>query len=67
MRQLAKALAALLKEQRKANDEELARLEEALSVFDWVAVHEPHLDWNLASANRHLRRLTQEYYDRCFE
>jgi sugar phosphate isomerase/epimerase len=46
---------------------EIARLKEALSVFDWVTVHSPHLDWNLCSANRHLRRLTCEYYDRCLE
>jgi len=46
---------------------ELIRLKDALSVFDWVTVHGPHLDWNLASANRHLRRSTWEYYDRCFE
>jgi sugar phosphate isomerase/epimerase len=51
----------------EAADRELARLERALSVFRWVTVHSPHLDWNLASANRHLRRLTWEYYDRCLE
>jgi len=51
----------------EANSSDIARLKEALSVFKWVTVHSPHLDWNLASANRHLRRLTAEYFDRCFE
>ncbi|NOX97741.1 MAG: sugar phosphate isomerase/epimerase [Nitrospirae bacterium] len=47
--------------------EEVVRLKEALSVFDWVTIHSPHLDWNLSSANRHLRRLTEQYFDKCFE
>ncbi len=51
----------------EATPEERARLKEALGGFHWVTIHSPHLDWNLASANRHLRRLTWEYYDRCFE
>lgn len=51
----------------EAGDKEVQRLKEALSVFEWVTVHSPHLDWNLSSANRHLRRLTWEYYDRCLE
>ncbi len=51
----------------EATPAEVARLKEALAVFDWVTVHAPHLDWNLASANRHLRRLTWEYFDRCFD
>ncbi len=51
----------------EASAAERARLKEALSVFDWVTVHSPHLDWNLCSANRHLRRLTRDYYDRCFD
>lgn len=51
----------------EATANEIARLKEALSGFDWVTVHSPHLDWNLCSANRHLRRLTWEYYDRCLE
>jgi len=51
----------------EANSSDIARLKEALSVFKWVTVHSPHLDWNLASANRHLRRLTAEYFDKCFE
>lgn len=51
----------------EATTDDLAGLKEALRVFDWVTVHAPHLDWNLASANRHLRRLTWKYYDRCFE
>lgn len=50
-----------------ASDGTLDRLREALSAFDWVTVHAPHLDWNLSSANRHLRRLTWQYYDRCFD
>ena len=45
----------------------LSRLKDSLSAFDWVTVHGPHLDWNLASANRHFRQLTRDYYDRCFE
>ena len=51
----------------EATPDGIARLKDALSVFDWVTVHSPHLDWNLCSANRHLRRLTREYYDRCLE
>jgi len=51
----------------ETGEAELDRLAEALAVFQWVTVHGPHLDWNLASANRHLRRLTWEYYDRCLE
>ncbi len=51
----------------EATHADIARLKEALAVFEWVTVHSPHLDWNLASANRHLRRLTWELYDRCFD
>lgn len=51
----------------EAGPGDIARLKEALGVFDWVTVHSPHLDWNLCSANRHLRRITCEYYDRCFD
>jgi len=51
----------------EAGDAELDRLADALSAFQWVTVHSPHLDWNLASANRHLRRLTWDYYDKCIE
>ena len=51
----------------EASPEELDRLKEALSVFKWVTVPGPHLDWTLCSVNRHLRRLTWEYYNRCFE
>lgn len=51
----------------EATDADLDRLQNALSVFKWVTVHSPHLDWNLASANRHLRRLTWDYYDRCID
>ena len=50
-----------------ASPDDIARLKDALGVFDWVTVHSPHLDWNLASANRHLRKLTWAYYDKCFE
>jgi sugar phosphate isomerase/epimerase len=51
----------------EASDADLDRLKDALSALKWVTVHSPHLDWSLASANRHLRRLTWEYYDRCIE
>lgn len=51
----------------EATPGDIRRLKSALGVFDWVTVHSPHLDWNLASANRHLRRLTWEYYDRCYD
>lgn len=51
----------------EATSADIARLKEALSVFEWVTVHSPHLDWNLCSANRHLRRLTEKYFDQCFE
>jgi len=51
----------------KASDADIDRLRKALSAFKWTTVHSPHLDWNLASANRHLRRLTWEYYQRCFD
>ncbi|MCJ7796757.1 MAG: sugar phosphate isomerase/epimerase [Thermoleophilia bacterium] len=51
----------------EASDADLDRLKEALAVFKWVTVHSPHLDWNLASANRHLRRLTWDYYDKSIE
>ncbi len=51
----------------ESTEADLQRLAEALKVFQWVTVHSPHLDWNLASANRHLRQLTWRYYDRCIE
>jgi len=51
----------------EATDAQLEQLRQALKAFRWVTVHAPHLDWNLASANRHLRRLTRDYYLRCFE
>jgi sugar phosphate isomerase/epimerase len=51
----------------EATDADVDRLADALRVFKWVTVHSPHLDWNLASANRHLRRLTWDYYDKCIE
>lgn len=51
----------------EVRDSDIDRIKEALSVFDWVTVHSPHLDWNLASANRHLRRLTWQYFDKCLE
>jgi sugar phosphate isomerase/epimerase len=51
----------------EATADDIARLKEGLAVFEWVTIHGPHLDWNLSSANRHLRRLTWEYYDKCFE
>ena len=50
-----------------ASDADLDRLADALRVFQWTTVHSPHLDWNLASANRHFRRLTWHYYDKCIE
>jgi sugar phosphate isomerase/epimerase len=51
----------------EASEGELDRLRDALGVFKWVTVHSPHLDWNQCSANRHLRRITWEYYDKCIE
>ncbi len=51
----------------EATPDDIARLKEALSVFKWVTVHSPHLGWNLCSVNRHFRKLTREYYDKCFE
>ncbi len=39
----------------EATDADLDRLADALQVFEWTTVHSPHLDWNLASANRHLQ------------
>lgn len=51
----------------EAAEADLDRLADALSGFQWVTVHSPHLDWNLCSANRHLRRLTWDYYDLCLE
>lgn len=42
-------------------------LRRSLEVFDWVTIHAPHLDWNLSSANRHLRRLTNDYFDACLD
>ncbi len=51
----------------EATEAELARLVDALKVFKWVTVHSPHLDWNLCSANRHLRHITWDYYDKCLE
>lgn len=51
----------------EASDADIARFKKALGVFKWVTVHSPHLDWNLASVNRHLRRITWEYYDKCVE
>ncbi|HOX38535.1 MAG TPA: sugar phosphate isomerase/epimerase family protein [Candidatus Brocadiia bacterium] len=50
-----------------ASPQDIDRLADALGVFDWVTVHSPHLDWNLASANHHLRNMTRELYDRCFD
>jgi len=51
----------------EASRDDIRALKRALSGFAWVTVHSPHLDWNLASANRHLRRLTWDYYDRCYD
>ena len=51
----------------EASDADIDRLADAVSVFEWVTVHSPHLDWNQASANRHLRRLTWDCYDKCIE
>lgn len=51
----------------EAGEQDIDRIQDALCAFDWVTVHSPHLDWNLASANRHVRRLTWDYYDRCLE
>lgn len=51
----------------EATSKQIAELKQALSVFDWVTVHAPHLDWNLASVNRHLRKLTWDYFDKCLE
>jgi len=51
----------------EASEADLGRLQDALRAFRWVTVHSPHLDWNLASVNRHLRRLTWQYYDKCIE
>lgn len=51
----------------ESTDADLARLRDALGALKWVTIHSPHLDWNLASANRHVRRMTREYYDRCIE
>jgi sugar phosphate isomerase/epimerase len=51
----------------EASEAELDRLKEALGTFKWVTVHSPHLDWNQASANRHFRQLTRDYYDKCIE
>ena len=50
-----------------AEERDIDRLKDALSVFDWVTIHAPHTDWNIASPNRHLRRLTWKYYDTCLE
>ncbi|MBM3291195.1 sugar phosphate isomerase/epimerase [Candidatus Bathyarchaeota archaeon] len=49
------------------SDNEFEQLRDALKVFDWVTIHSPHLDWNLSSVNRHLRKLTWKYYDACLE
>lgn len=51
----------------EATDAHIRSIKDALAVFEFVTVHSPHLDWNLASANRHVRKLTWDYYDRCFE
>ena len=51
----------------EATSEDIDLLKEALRVFKWVTVHAPHVDWNLSSPNRHLRKLTWEYYDKCFQ
>ena len=51
----------------EATPAERKRLKQALKVFKWVTIHGPNLDWNLASANRHMRRMTEEYYDRCID
>ncbi|MHB1463193.1 MAG: sugar phosphate isomerase/epimerase family protein [Armatimonadota bacterium] len=42
-------------------------LRRTLELFDWVTIHAPHLEWNLSSANRHLRRITSDYFDACLE
>ncbi len=42
-------------------------LRERLKAFEWVTIHAPHLDWNLSSANRHLRKMTRDYFDSCLE
>lgn len=51
----------------EAQPEDIAQLKRSLGAFRWVTVHAPHIGWNQASVNRHLRRLTWEYYDRCLE
>jgi len=51
----------------ESSDADIEKLKRALGVFKWVTVHSPHLDWNLSSANRHLRKLTWNYFERCFD
>lgn len=51
----------------ESTKKDLENVKKALSVFKWVTVHSPHLDWNLSSANRHLRKLTWDYFESCFE
>ncbi len=51
----------------ESKDGDIARLKEALQAFKRVTVHSPHLDWNLSSANRHLRRLTADFYMLCLD
>lgn len=49
------------------NREDRQKLREALEVFKLVTIHSPHLDLNIASSNRDIRRTTKEIYDECIQ
>ncbi len=46
---------------------ERRRLRHALSVFKTQTIHSPHLDFNIASANRELRKISIQAYDEILE
>lgn len=49
------------------DEEERSQLREALSQFEKSTLHGPHLGFNIASANRKVRRITEKAYDEILE
>jgi len=47
--------------------EDVEQLKEALSVFQTVTIHSPHVGLNIASTNRHVREASRRVYDNCLE
>ena len=47
--------------------QQIEELKDALSVFEFVTVHSPHLGINIASTNRHVRAASERVYMSCLE